>query len=283
MITQSVIAAALIGIVITGLVPIIGGIALMATGKIKASSFWAGVLAYIIAMIASSIVSVIITLATTDMSAVNTASAVTEADLSTTIIVSVITGVLMALAMGICVKSCMKTRTFNAALSCGLGFGASYAVTLAIGLVSMYTTFVSINSGAFDAQYAQFVKMGVFDKETVNMLKATYTGYTAATIIMQIFAAVFFAAALAAAAVFIMRFVCSGKAFLGICAAMGTIVLYSVGSAIPNAVAATVVSAAIGIAALIFAVRMKEQVTPPVKAAVADPFMNSVENAKNGE
>lgn len=275
MITQSVIAASLIGVVITGLVPIIGGIVLMATGKIKASSFWAGVLAYIIAMLVTGIAAVILGFSAPEMAMENPAAY--------GMISSVITGLVLALSMGVCVKSCMKTRTFNAALSCGLGFGAGYAVTLAIGFVSMYIVFGTINSGAFDAQYAQLVKMGAFDKETVDMLKSTYTSYTVTVIIQEILAAVFFAAALAAAAVFIMRFVCTGKTFLGICAAMGTLILYSAGSAIPNAVAAIIVTAAIGIAALIFAVRMKEQVVPPEKTASVDPFLSSVENAQKDE
>ena len=274
MITQSVIATTLIGVVITGLVPIIGGIVLMAMGKIKASSFWAGVLAYIIGIIAVGIAAVIIGVA---------APALAGNAVALGFVSSILTGVLMALSMGVCVKSCMKLRTFNAALSCGLGFGAGYAVTIAIGLVGSYITFGSINSGAFDAQYAQLVQMGVFDKETVNMLKETYTSYTVMTITQEILTAVFFAAALAAAAVFIMRFVCAGKASLGILSAMATLTVYSLGSALPNAVAAIIVTAAIGIAALVFALRMKEQVVPPEKKAEVDPFLSSVENAKNEE
>ncbi|MBD5141716.1 MAG: hypothetical protein HDT25_09960 [Ruminococcus sp.] len=274
MITQSVIAASLIGIVITGLVPIIGGIVLMAMGKIKASSFWAGVLAYIIAMLGVGIVALIIGFA---------APALAGNTVAVGIVSSIITGVLFALAMSVCIKSCMKLRTFNAALSCGLGFGAGYTVTMAIGFVGTYITFGNINSGAFDLQYAQLVKMGAIDKETVNILKATFMEYTVMTLTQEILIAVFFAAALAAAAVFVMRFVCAGKASLGILSAIGTLTLYSIGSALPNAVAAMIVSAAIGIAALIFALRMKEQVVPPEKKAVADPFLSSVENAKNEE
>ena len=243
-------------------------------GKIKASSFWEGVLAYIIAMLAVVIGALIIGFA---------APALAENTVALGIISAIITGVLFALSMGVCIKSCMKLRTFNAALSCGLGFGAGYAVTIAIGLVGSYITFGSINSGAFDAQYAQLVQMGVFDKETVNMLKETYTSYTVMTIAQEILTAVFFAAALAAAAVFIMRFVCAGKASLGILSAMATLTIYSIGSALPNAVAAIIVTAAIGIAALVFALRMKEQVVPPEKPAVIDPFLSSVENAKNEE
>ena len=51
MIGQNVIYAVLIGIVITGVIPVIGGIILLAAGKLKGSSFWAGVLTYIIAII----------------------------------------------------------------------------------------------------------------------------------------------------------------------------------------------------------------------------------------
>lgn len=275
MITQSVITATLLGIVITGLIPAIGGIVLMAMGRIKASSFWAGVLAYIIAVIATGIAAVIMAFAAPDM-AVNNQTAYG-------IITVAVTYIFMSLSMGVCIKSCMKTRTFNAALSCGLGFGIGYAVTAAIGLISAYITFGSINSGAFDQQYAQFVKMGAIDKETVNMLKSTYTSYTVIQIVQEILTSVFFAAALTAAAVFVMRFVCSGKAFLGICSAMGILLLCGIGSVIPNSFAAIVVTAAIGIAALIFAVRMKEQVTPPEKKAVIDPFLNSVAEAKKDE
>lgn len=274
MITQSVIATTLIGVVITGLVPIIGGIVLMAMGKIKASSFWAGVLAYIIAMIVVGIVAVIIGIA---------APALAGNTVALGIVSSIITGVLLSLSMSVCIKSCMKLRTFNAALSCGLGFGAGYAVTMAIELIGMYVTFGNINSGAFDVQYAQFVQMGYMDKETVNMLKETYTSQTVLTIVQQIIMTVFFAAALAAAAVFVMRFVCAGKAFIGIGYALATLTLYSIESIIPNAAAAIIGAAAIGIAALIFALRMKEQVVPPEKKVEIDPFMSSVENAKNEE
>ena len=282
MIAQSVIAITLIGVVITGLVPIIGGIVLMAMGKIKASSFWAGVLAYIIALIAASIATLIIAASS---SAGGTADALVSEENNTALnlVSSIVTGVIFALAMGVCVRACMKLRTFNAALSCGLGFGAGYAVTTAIGLVGMYITFGSINSGAFDMQYAQLVKMGAVDKETVNLLKETYTSFTTVQIVQQILVTVFFAAALAAAAVFVMRFVCLGKASLGILSAIGTLTLYSIGSVIPNAFAAIIVTAAIGIAALIFALRMKEQVVPPEKKTVADPFLSSGEKAKNEE
>lgn len=275
MITQSVITAALIGIVITGLIPIVGGIALLAMHKIKASSFWAGVLAYIIATLATGIIAIIIGFAAPGM--------VMNNPTAYGIIASVIAGLALALSMFICVKSCMKTRTFNAALSCGLGFGAGYAVTGAIGLTSSYVVFGSINSGAFDAQYAQLVKMGALDKETVSMLKETYTSITVMQLVQEILTAVFFAAALTAAAVFIMRFVCCGKTALGFCSAICAIILYSVGSALPNAAAAIIVTAAIGIAALIFAVRMKDKVVPPERKAVIDPFMNAVENAKGEE
>lgn len=275
MITQGVITAALIGVVITGLIPIIGGLVLMAMGKVKASSFWAGVLTYIISIIIVTIASLIVGIV---IGIINPALAQNTVLLG--IVGAVLNCVIFAPAMGVCVKSCMKTRTFNAALSCGLGFGASYSVTTAISLLSTYITFASINSGEFDRQYAELIKMGVFDKETFNMLKATFTEYTVAQIVQMIITAIFFAAAITAAAVFIMRFVCTGRALPGIGLAMAAIGVCGIGSVIPNAAAAMIVTAAIGIAALIFAVRMKEQVTPPEKKAAYDPFMSSVENAK---
>lgn len=282
MITQSVIAVTLIGIVITGLIPIVGGIALLAMHKIKASSFWAGVLAYIAAMLATGIIAVILGLAAPGM--------VMNNPTAYGIISSVVAGLALALSMFICVKSCMKTRTFNAALSCGLGLGTANAVTAAVGLVSMYVNFGNINSGAYDKQISDTLRLlknsGMSEADIENMkaqlleVKGMFTSYTAGQLLQEILGAIFLAAALTAAAVFIMRFVCCGKAAIGFGSAIGTLILYNVGSVIPNAAAAIIVTAAIGIAALIFAVRMREQVVPPKKEAVADPFMTSVESAK---
>lgn len=285
MITQGVIAMSLIGVVITGLIPIIGGLALMAVRRIKASSFWAGVLAYIIAMIVTEVFAFIMVISATDL--------VMNNQTAYGIITSIVMGAVLALSMGICVKSCMKTRTFNAALSCGLGFGAAYAVTYAIGCVSMYVNFVSINSGAFDKQITATLRMlensGMSGPDMEEMksrlleTKELLTACTVGQIVQEILTVIFFAAAFAAAAVFIMRFVCGGRAALGFGAAMGTLILFCAGSAIPNAFAAVIVTAAVGIAALIFAVRMKEEIVPPKKEAAADPFLMSVENAKNNE
>lgn len=283
MITQGVIAAALVGIVLTGLIPAIGGIVLMAMHKIKASSFWAGVLAYIIGIIVAGIIIFIVGLSVPDM--------IINKPVMYGVITAIIQAVMLSLSMSVCIKSCMKTRTFNAALSCGLGFGVSYAVTLAIGFASMYSVFVSINSGAYDKQVVDTLKMlGNTDKATENMLKAQFaeqkamfTGYTTAQLIQEMLTALFLAAALIAAAVFIMRFVCSGKVFFGICSAAAIVSLCGIGSVIPNAVAAIIVTAAIGVAALIFAVRMKEQVVQPEKKIADDPFLNSIANAQKDE
>ncbi|MCM1328760.1 MAG: hypothetical protein NC253_04895 [Ruminococcus sp.] len=282
MIPQNVITASLIGVVITGLVPIIGGIALMAMGKIKASSFWAGVLAYIIAIIAAALLTAVAVLFVPNLA---------EESAAYGIITSAVTGAALALSMGVCVKSCMKTRTFKAAVSCGLGFGAAYAVTYAIGCVSMYVTFGTINSGAYDNQITATLRMlkssGMSEADIEEMksqllaAKELFTSCTAGQIAQEILTVIFLAAALTAAAVFIMRFVCLGKAAAGFGAAMGTLILFSAASAIPNAVAAVTVSAAVGIAALIFALRMREEIVPPKKETAADPFMTSVENAKD--
>ncbi|MDE6746169.1 MAG: hypothetical protein K2J72_05970, partial [Oscillospiraceae bacterium] len=63
MISKGVITAALIGIAVTGLIPVVAGLVLLAVHKIKASSFWAGVLAFAIAIVASSVISGIISAA----------------------------------------------------------------------------------------------------------------------------------------------------------------------------------------------------------------------------
>lgn len=274
MITQGVITAVLIGIVITGLIPAIVGIALLAMHKIKASSFWAGVLAYIIAMIVITIISLI--------AAVAAADTVQNNPTLYGLILNVISAVCFGLSMSVCIISCMKkTRTFIGALSCGLGFGIGYLVTTAFSLVTMYINFVNVNSGAFDQQMAQVVKMGMYTKEDVAMIKEQFTSFTAADMISQTVSSAVFAVILIAAAVFVMRGVCAKSSFIGMAASVLVLAAGLISSIIPNVVAALVVMAAIGAAALIFAVRMREQVTPPEKSAVQDDFLNSVAKAKS--
>lgn len=271
MIKQGVITAVLMGTVITGVIPAVGGIVLLAMKKIKASSFWAGVLAYIIAMVAFLIVSLLLS------------GVIANSPAAGGMIANVALAVCMALSMSVCVAACMKTRTFVGALSCGLGFGAAYLITTAIGLVSFYVNFTNINSGAFDEQMKMYVNLGVYTKEDINLIKETFTSYSAADAICETISAIAFTALLAAAAVFIMRGVCAKSVFAGIAASVLTLGVGMASTIIPNSVAAAVVMAAIGAAALIFAVRMKEKVVPPEKNEVKDSFMDSVSKAQNGE
>lgn len=288
MISKSVIMAVLAGIAVTGLIPVIAGLVLLAMHKIKASSFWAGVLAYVIAMIVYTIVggitSGIMMAASGNMSDVM--SAASEPPIGLTVLLTVIMSAAFMLSMGICIGSCMKkTRTFKGAVSCGLGFGVSYLITTAIGFVSSYTTFVSINSGDFDRQYIQLVEMGMFDKETVNAMKEVYTSMTVADTLVSILSAAAVAALFAASAVFIMRAVCARLLFAGVGISFVLFAVQnSVAAVIPNAVAGVVVAVAIGAAALIFALRMREQIVPPPKPSyAADSFMQSIENARDDD
>ncbi len=287
MISKNVITAALIGMAVTGLIPVIGGLVLLAVHKIKASSFWAGVLAYVIAFAVYSILTGIISTAVVmsssggDMSGMM--SSLTKENSTFTVIVSVCLGVAFALAMSICIGSCMKTRTFNAALSCGLGFGISYLVMTALNFFSAYSVFGQINSGAFDKLYAPMVSQGIMDKETVNQLKETYVSQTAGGILISVVSAVAAALLMAAAAVIIMRGVCAKKAFAGIGAALALFaVQFGISGLTANAGAAAIIAAAIGAAALIFALRMRRDVVPPEKPSYAgDSFMRSIENVKS--
>lgn len=292
MISREVITAALIGIVITGLIPVIAGLALLAVHKIKASSFWAGVLAFVIAVAAFSIISGIISAAamissmkggTTDIM-----SAVTEENSTLTAVLQIFLGIAIVLAMAICVGKCMKTRTFNAALSCGLGFGISYLVTAAISFFSSYSTFSMINNGSFDSQYAPMVSQGIITKDAVNKLKETFTAMTAADILFSIVLSAAVALLMTAGALLIMRGVCIKKAFAGIGISLLLFAAqFGVMGFVSNAAASAIVAAAIGAAALIFALRMGKDIVPPEKPSYSnDSFMQSIENAKsetNGE
>ncbi|MDE7302228.1 MAG: hypothetical protein K2N60_02785 [Oscillospiraceae bacterium] len=287
MISREVITAALIGIVVTGLIPVVAGLILLAVHKIKASSFWAGVLAFIIAIVAFSIISGIISTAamissmkdgTTDIM-----SAAMEGNSTLTAVLQIFMGVAIVLAMTVCIGKCMKTRTFNAALSCGLGFGISYLVTAAISFFSSYSTFSMINNGSFDNQYAQSVSSGIITKEAVNKLKETFTAMTAGDILFSIVLSVAVALLMAAGAVFIMRGVCAKKTFAGIGISLVLFAAqFGVMGFVSNAAASAIVAAAIGAAALIFALRMGKDIVPPEKPSYAnDSFMQSIENAKS--
>lgn len=281
MISQSVIYSVLIGIAITGVVPIIGGIALLAMGKIKGSSFWAGVLAYIIAIIVTGIATLFVTLPTA-MAELDATALTTEVPDWQTIAVSVISAVILGFTMLILIRNCMKTRTFKAAVSAGLGFGIPQLLTIAFGFIGMYMTFSQINSGAFDQMYAMAVDMGAITKEMVGEMKAMYTDLTVNDIIAQILAAFGNVLLMVAAAIVIMLFVTKKKAMVGTLAVIGGISVTSIiTSVIPNLIVANVIALAIGAAAFIFAYRMKGSIAPPEKATAAnDSFMQSVASAK---
>lgn len=280
MISQSVIYAVLIGIVLTGVIPLIGGIALLAMGKIKGSSFWAGVLAFLIAAIVSGIGTIIVTIPTA-MTA-ESASLTAEPPMWQLIAVSIISAVVIGFAMLILIRNCMKTRTFKAAVSAGLGFAVPQLLTIAFSLVSMYLTFSQINSGAFDQLYAMSVDMGVITKEMVAEMKAVYLEFSAMDAIAQILGSFGTALLYVAAAVVIMLFVIKKQAMIGTLISIGGIGVASIiTSVITNALVAGVIALAIGAAAFIFAYRMKGDIVPPEKATAAnDSFMQSVANAK---
>ncbi len=281
MISQSVIYSVLIGIAITGVVPIIGGIALLAMGKIKGSSFWAGVLAFIIAAIITGIGTIIVTIPTS-MASMDSASLTAEPPAWQLIAVSIISAIVIGFSMLILIKNCMKTRTFKAAVSAGLGYGIPQLITIAFSLVSMYLTFSQINSGAFDQIYAMSVDMGVITKEMVAEMKAMYTEFTVNDAIAQILEAIGTALLMVAAAVVIMLYVTKKKAMIGTLISIGGIGVTSIiTSVITNTLVAGVIAVAIGAAAFIFAYRMKDSIVPPEKATAAnDSFMQSVANAK---
>ena len=281
MISQSVIYSVLIGIALTGIVPLIGGIALLAMGKIKGSSFWAGVLAFIIAAIITAIGTIVVTIPTS-MSEMDTASLTAEPPVWQLIAVALISAVVIGFSMLILIKNCMKTRTFKAAVSAGLGYGIPQLLTIAFSLVSMYLTFSQINSGAFDQIYAMSVEMGVITKEMVAEMKAIYIEFTVNDAIAQILAAFSNALLMVAAAIVIMLFVIKKKAILGALISIAGIGITSiVTSLIENMLVASIIALAIGAAAFIFAYRMKDDIVPPTQQTAAnDSFMQSVANAK---
>ncbi len=281
MISQGIIYITLICIVLTGVVPVIGGIALLAMKKIKGSSFWAGVLAFFIAAIATAIATLFVTIPTA-MTSADATSLTAAVPLWQTIAVSIISAAVLGFAMLILIRNCMKTRTFKAALSAGLGFGIPQLLSMAFTFVTMYTTFAKINNGTFENDYIPLVEMGMLPKETVAEMKAMYTAYTVNDLIGQLLATFGTVLLMVAAAIVIMLFVTKKKAMLGTLAVIGGIGVTSViTSVITNVLVAGVIALAIGAAAFIFACRMKDDIVPPAQPTAAnDSFMQSVASAK---
>ena len=148
MIRQDVITVFLIGAVLTGVIPIIGTIVLLVMGKIKGSSFWAGVLTYIIGFLVSSLMAALSTLPFSARIAEEP-----EFENTLSIIITILMLVILVISMTICISSCMKrTRSFKGGISCGLGSGIAYSVTAALGSIYSYSIFAMINSGEFDRQ-----------------------------------------------------------------------------------------------------------------------------------
>ena len=287
MISREVITAVLIGLVVTGLIPIAAGLVLLAMHKIKASSFWAGVLAFVIAIVAFSIISGIISAAVMVSSVQNGATDIMTAAMNEnstlTAVLQIFMGVAIVLAMAVCIGKCMKTRTFNAALSCGLGFGISYLVTAAMSFFTSYSTFSMINNGSFDSQYAAMVSQGIISKEAVNAMKETFTAMTVGDVLFSIVLSAAVALLMTAGAVLIMRGVCAKRTFAGIGISLVLFAAqFGIMGFVPNAAASAVVAAAIGAAALIFALRMGKDIVPPERPSYTnDSFMQSIENAKS--
>lgn len=277
MISQNVITAVLIGIVINGLIPVIGGTVLLIMGKIKGSSFWAGVLAYIIGLLVSSLAAAFSTLPFAGRIAEDPGFMGTLS-----IIVNIAMFVIFILAMVICIRSCMKrTRSFKGGISCGLGFGAAYSVTSAIGFISSYFTFSMINSGEFDRQYLAIIEQGLMTKEQFAEAKSVFTSMTVQDMIMQIAAALGIGLMLTASGIFIMNAVCAKNTFPGFIISAIMTSAGGLSTMIPNFIAASVIPVAIGTAALIFAFRVKDKAAPQNVPAAKDDFLTSIENAKN--
>lgn len=277
MISQNVITAVLIGIVITGIIPVIGWIVLLAAGKIKGSSFWAGVLAYIIGFLVSSLAAALSTLPFSERIAKDPGFMGTLS-----IIVNIAMFVILTLSMMICIRSCMKrTRSFKGGVSCGLGFGMAYSITSAIGFISSYYTFSMINSGEFDRQYMAVIEQGLITKEQFAEAKSVFTLMTVQDMIMQITAALGIGLALTASGVFIMNAICAKNAFPGFFISAVITSADGLSTMIPNFIAASVIPVAIGAAAIIFAFRVKDKSVPQSAPAAKDDFLTSIENVKN--
>lgn len=284
MIDQNLITSVLLGLVITGVIPIIGGIILLATGKIKGSSFWAGILAYIIAMIASAIISLIYSFTAMDMTDMMSV-AVTDNETSETlnIIMSLLSSAFMAIAMGICIACCMKLRTLKAAVSCGFGFSIGYLLTIAFSFVSIYFGFLQINSGAFDEMYKVAIEEGMMTKEMFNVLKEQMVNIPVSEMILTTVYAVLTAVLFIAIAIFIMWGVCSKNTFTGIAAATLVMVLTGLPAVIPNLYVGVAIGAALSIVAIVIAFKMKDKIVPPQKPVVQDAFLQTVENSRQEE
>lgn len=277
------IFAALIGAVIAGVIPLVTGIILLATGKIKATSFWAGVLAFVIAILASGIITIILA-APSVFGSLSDPSAAELSD-GMNILITVLSSLILGLSLLILIKSCMKARTFKAAVSAGLGYGIPFILTTGYSFVSMYSSFSQINTGAFDKMYELYVSQGMMSKDMAKEMAATakamFLEMTVSDIVATTVVGFANAFIMVAAAVVIMLYVCKKKAFIGMLLATGFITVESIISIlIPNVLVSAIVVFAISVAAFLYAYRVRDGIAVPEQPVVQDNFMNSINNAK---
>lgn len=280
MIDRSVIVMQLVLAFLFGLIPIIVGIGLLVTKKVRGSCFWCGVLGIFIASIVSGIGVVPIMF---DMDKLfEFQSQKGTYFIAYTIAVTILLEIARLICTGAVLK---KRRTFFDAVSFGAGIAAMQLVSVGYSMVTMYVTSASINSGTFDSQYIPAIDSGLMTKEQLIQLKQLYFDQNVTDLALMIPSTIFAAIVTIALSVLLVKGLREKRGFLCFIIA----VVISAGStyaaiAINNDYITAAIECVLAAAGIFYMLKVKDYMKDePETPAVLDSFMDSINTVKTSE
>lgn len=277
MVTQGVLTTMLAIAAAFTVLPIIAVIALLAMKKLKGSAFWSGLGVAVISNIIVSVVQLAL------MSSGYTTETIkgTVPMLIIQLTAAISNAGFLLLFFGAVIKG---SRTMRGAVSAAAGYTLISMLSLGMQSFSLYSNAAMINSGMFDATYAQAIQMGAVDKETVTLLKQTVIETTIPSLLILIPNVIAIFLAVAAAAVFIANGVKTGHIFSVIIAFILHIVFIGAAAVISNTYIAVAVITIISIAEFAWAATVRSALAEEKPAAPPeDDFLRTVQAAQSDD
>ncbi|MCL2053302.1 MAG: YhfC family glutamic-type intramembrane protease [Oscillospiraceae bacterium] len=270
MVSQETIIAILLAFFITGVIPAITGIVLLASRKLKGSAFWYGILS----ALAATIIVLIPALATQGGNPAQEGSAFVALQLLNAAVSAA------ALALGVMVIL-KKSRDFKGAVSCGIGYGMFYSISIGLQNISLYVTAAMINSGTFESMYAPAIESRRITREQVIEIKRQIIEFTALDSAAYIISALAGFMLYTALCLIFMKGIFANKKAIALLAG----VCVSLACTVPvmlfqdNLFPASLAGAVISLVTLVISLRFRKSLSEalPSPAPKPDSFMNSID------
>ncbi len=283
MVSRGVMAVELVLVVLFAIIPIIASIYLLAKKTIKGSCFFCGVIGYICALIAIGIFGGILTVA--NMSKIQNDPMGFVKSVSYLLPVTIITVILTQLSMLICAGGIIKNRrNFNEAVSFGLGYSVVNFLVVGFSGLSNFLTLKTIESGAFDVKYRQYIDAGIMTKEQVIQTKAVYTDIKMLDLLVSIpntLLSTFVTLVFAIAIIYSLKVKKGFLAFL-ITTVLNTVSVVVVILLNQNVFVSFAIQAVLAVIAFFFIKKVKDKmVDEPDSILTKDSFIDSVNTVQN--